>query len=419
MDATGRRGFFTWTDLRREPFRLFFPFGVACGLLGVGHWLWFAAGWAPTSSGFYHASLQVGSYMGCLIIGFLLTALPRFAATEPASSVELIVFLALAFAQPVLLSMGRWVWAEGCFAAVLVALAVFAGRRFAKRKAGVGPPPEFIWIGFAVLHGVVGTILMMMGQTHVGPSWLLLAGRPMVQQGFLLSIVLGVGGFMAPRLMGRAWIPAIPPASMESSLRRRRILRMVFHGVAGAALLVSFGMEGARRVAAAYRLRALLVSAELLWTTRFYLPPRSAELYVRLLWVSLWMLVLGLWGAALWLRYRIAMLHLMFLGGFSLMAFAVGAMVALSHTGEGRRLQQPLWSLRVVGAGIALAVVARVTADLRPSAFFLWLGVASVSWLIAAVSWLWLVLPAVVRTLPPGEFERMHDAAKRRVQPNG
>ena len=28
-----------WEDLRREPFRLFFPLGVVLGCLGVGHWL--------------------------------------------------------------------------------------------------------------------------------------------------------------------------------------------------------------------------------------------------------------------------------------------------------------------------------------------------------------------------------------------
>src|SRR3989338_3766696 len=97
----------TWADLRREPFRICFPLAVLVGLLGVNHWLAYALGWSAMSSGFYHAGLQV-AYMLGFIAGFLLTALPRFSSTPPATSVELSLMLALWMAQPVLLSAGQW-----------------------------------------------------------------------------------------------------------------------------------------------------------------------------------------------------------------------------------------------------------------------------------------------------------------------
>lgn len=403
----------TWGDLRREPFRICFPLAVLCGLLGVNHWLAFALGWSAAYSGFYHAGLQV-AYMLGFIAGFLLTALPRFSSTEPSTSLELGLLLVLWMAQPVLLSMGQWVWAQSAFAAVLVLLAVFAVRRFAKRRTAAGPPTEFVWLPMGILLGLVGSTLFVLIQWGVLPTPWLAAARPMAQQGFLLSVVLGVGGFMAPRLMGRPLLLVTPPGQSEDTARRIRRRRVLIHAGAGAALACSFVLEGAGRLPLAYALRAAVVTGELAWTTQFYRRPAVSAGYVHLLWASLWLLVIGLWGAALLSSYRAAMLHLVFLGGFSLMAFAVGTMVVFSHSGQGQRLQQPLWALRLVGSGIAMAIVARLAAEWLPQALFPLLGVAAACWSIAGLSWLWLILPLVLRPAVPVAFEQLHEEAKRR-----
>ena len=137
--------------------------------------------------------------------------------------------------------------------------------------------------------------------------------------------------------------------------------------------------------------------------------------YITLVWLSLWMVVLGLWGAALWPAHRVAALHVTFLGGLSLMTFAVATMVVLSHTGEGERLRRPLWVLRVVTAGIAGAIIGRLIADAQPKTFFHWLAAASLCWIIAGVSWIAFVLPRVLRPLAPGAFEQAHAAAKAQL----
>ena len=174
-------------------------------------------------------------------------------------------------------------------------------------------------------------------------------------------------------------------------------------------------MEGTGWPVPAHGLRALIVTAELAWTTQFFRPPAVRDGYVTLIWLSLWMVVLGLWGAALWPAHRVAALHVTFLGGFSLMTFAVATMVVLSHTGEGQRLRQPLWVLRVVAAGVAGALIGRLIADLQPETFFRWLVVASVCWVLAGVSWMIFVLPRVLRPMVAGAFEQAHAAAKEQL----
>src|SRR3989338_292908 len=220
---------------------------------------------------------------------------------------------------------------------------------------------------------------------------------------------------MAPRLMGRPLLLVTPPGQSENATRRIRRRRVLIHAIAGVTLACSFVLEGAGRLLLAYALRAAVVTGELAWTTRFYRRPAVPACYAHLLWASLWLLVIGLWGAVLLASHRVAMLHLVFLGGFSLMAFAVGTMVVLSHSGHGQRLQQPLWVLLLVGAGIAGAILARLAAEWRPQAFFPLLGVAAACWSIAGLRWVGLIAPLLLKPAAPDAFERLHEEAKRQL----
>lgn len=94
-----------WNDLRREPFRPLFPLGVLFGCVGVSHWLRYALGW-PDASRFVHASIQIGAYLFCFIVGFLWTAMPRMTGSPHATSPGLLAVLVLLGGQQVALSLG-------------------------------------------------------------------------------------------------------------------------------------------------------------------------------------------------------------------------------------------------------------------------------------------------------------------------
>ncbi len=262
-----------WTDLRREPFRILFPLGVLFGCVGVSHWLWYALGWAA-SSRFYHASMQIGAYMVCFIAGFLWTAMPRMTATHPATSFELSALLALLAVQTLLLAVNDTMLAQGCFVALLIVVASFAIRRRVRQSSSrAATPIEFVWVPIGVLFGVVGSALAASGQAGLIPSWWIAVGRPMAQQGFVLAVVLGVGGFMGPRLLGRGfeWMAATAVDSERARHIRRGRLRA--HAVAASLITASFVLEGAGHIVPAYLLRAVVVSAELWWTAQLHRPP--------------------------------------------------------------------------------------------------------------------------------------------------
>jgi hypothetical protein len=190
--------------------------------------------------------------------------------------------------------------------------------------------------------------------------------------------------------------------------------RIVWHLVAAVVLAASFTAEGLGLVRAAYAVRAAVVTAELFWTTRLHRAPAVPDGYVKLLWISLWMVVAGFWAVAIWPRYRIAALHFVFIGGFSLMTFAVGTMVTLTHAGQAQRLRRPLWVLTVVATGTVGAVATRMLADVWPTYYFLLLGVASCLWLMAGIAWVIFAIPHVLTAVPPGVIERLHEEARGR-----
>jgi len=344
-----KRQWVSWQDLCEEPYRIFFPLAMLFGLIGIGHWLSFALGWSEKSSAFYHASVQVTGYMFCFIIGFLLTALPRFNAVDgTATSGELGAFLGFLVLQQLFAAAGSWILSEICWILLLVTFLRFIGMRVkglrdkAKKNAQAGPPVELIWMGLGFLFGLGGAILMILGQLEWVPATWLKFAVPLAQQGFLLGVVVGVGGFLAPRLMGMTLPNVAFKNAPQEVVRDDRIIRIRIHLFAGFLFIMSFGAEWFGWVRAAYLLRAAVVTTELIWLSQCYRLPNNKGTYIKLLWISLWMVMVGLWGAGSFPAHRVTLLHFAFLGGFSLMTFAVGTMVVLSHAGLVSRLHKPL-----------------------------------------------------------------------------
>jgi uncharacterized protein involved in response to NO len=403
--------------LLQEPFRILFPAAVLAGMVGVGHWLAYAAGWSDGYSGFVHAGIQMQVYVTAFIAGFLMTAMPRFSGTRPAAPAETLVVVALLAGVVGALWAGRWLLAQAAFVAALLALLGFFAVRIAERRRRgapprVQPPVALAWLPFALLHGLGGAVLLAGGQAGWFPRWALAAGRPMLQEGFVLAVVVGVGGFLAPRLMGTYRLPR--PAGEGGEARRGR-LQAIAHGAGGALLLASFAAHGFGFVREADLFRALLVTAFLAASRTLSRRPVVGDPYVRYFWIAIWMVVAGLWSAALLPAYRVEALHLVFLGGYSLMTFAVATMVVLSHTGEAQRLRGPIRVLRLTGGATLAALGLRVSAVVVPDLYFELLGAAATVWLAGALVWLGHVAPRLVRTIPAVELARNHEQSKLRV----
>ena len=389
----------------KEPYRLFFPLGIILGILGVSPWFLYAFGWTTHYSGFYHSSMMILNYLPCFIIGFLLTAMPRFSGTSTTRSLEFFYFLCTILGITILLKYQQWILAEICYMAWLLGLIRFALVRLGKKKGKeiqnvIKTPREIIWIPIGAFQGIAGTGLLILGQLKILSFQAILIGKPMMEQGLLLSVVLGIGGFLIPRLM---W--TYQQKGTEGTI--------YFHICCGILLFLSFCFEGFRWDVLASGLRAFVIGIVFLKTGVFPGPPKVKDFYVRLAWISSWMVMLGFMLAAFFPIVRVVFIHIAFIGGFSLMIFTVGMMVSMTHAGEIERLRRPLWILWIIAGTLGLALLKRIGVIFLPDAYFKFLGLAAFFWITAALSWMIFIFPRLLKFPAEDEFEQMHKEAKK------
>ena len=309
---------------RSEPFRAFFPLGVVLGWVGIGHWLLYSVGMTATYSCMMHGLVQTQAFLMAFAVGFLMTALPRRTQAPPASAGELWLAAAALMTTGVAATAEQWVIAEISYVVVLLVLLEFAVRRFLGRASDRRPPAAFVLIPFAFLHGLAGAGFILAGAAFEAPAWTVALGRLLVEQGVFLCLVVGIGGLVLPLMAG-----APPPPDLGSSPRERR--KAVAYGVAGMTILASLLLEQAGWATLGPLVRAGVVAIGLGLGGGAWRLPALPGLHRRLVWLAVWLTPLGLASAGIWPDYRVPALHVLFIGGFSLLAFGVATHVALSH----------------------------------------------------------------------------------------
>jgi hypothetical protein len=374
---------------RAEPFRLLFPLGVVLGWVGVGHWLLYATGVAESYSCLRHGLLQMQAFMMAFAAGFLLTALPRRTRSAPPSTFEMAVVSGCLIVTTAALVGEHWIVAETSYLVLFLLLLGFAVRRFAARGEGRRPPAAFVLIPLAVAQGIAGSLLLIVYFSSQTPPWTAELARLLIEQGVFLCFVLGIGSLILPLMAG-----ASPPADLGSS--PRETFRALGYFVAGVLVIASLFAEarGAERLGPL--VRALVVTLTLGLGAGAWRPPGKPGLHRKLVRLAVWLVPLGLFLSALWPDYRVPALHVLFIGGFGLMAFAVATHVILGHldlTAESLGWPPAVIALAL---GILLAMAARVAADMS-DAYFTHLGWAAATWIAGTVIWLGYIAPRLLR----------------------
>jgi len=377
------------TPWRPEPFRVFFPLGVLLAWIGIGHWLLYAIGVTTTYSCLLHGLVQMQGFMMAFAFGFLWTAVPRRTGTAPATPAELVAAVAGLLLTVAGAVAERWSVAELAYVALLFLLLAFALRRFLGARARRRPPAAFVLIPLGALHGLAGAALIIVSTTPRGPASLMALGRLLVEQGVFLCFVLGVGGLVLPLIAG-----APPPPDVSASARER--WKAVAFGGAGLAIFASLVLEHAGFERAGPLARAGVVTATVALGAGAWRGPGKAGLHRRLVWLAIWLMPAGLAASGAWPTYRVPALHVLFIGGFSLLAFAIATHVALSHLGLEALALGPPRAVVALGVTFVLAMLARVAADASHT-YFAHLGWAAGTWIAGSAIWLAFLGPRMFR----------------------
>ena len=364
-----------------EPFRIFFPLGLFLGAIGVALWplfVWHAIEFYPAQA---HVRLMIEGLMGSFIIGFLGTAGPRLLDASPLIAAETFMLLVLQLASAFLHLSQRQTVGDIVF---LTLLLFFAGMMAKRAGAATDlPPPPFVLVLFGLFNAMAGIFLIMAAKSFTSGSFENQLGSLMLNEGFVLFPILGVGAFFFPKLLGGAR----PEPSDLQVARALWLKRATIAALTGMVIWISFVLEALGWMRTAALLRGVTTLIYFVMQGHLLEKPSGPPFLAHCFRVGALLLVAGLLLPAALPGYRLANLHLTFIGGFSIILFTVSTRVIIGHAGESHLFRKRLRFLVAALALLVVAMAARVGADFIPQARNSHLVYAALIWLLAATAW--------------------------------
>ncbi|MBS1149846.1 MAG: NnrS family protein [Myxococcaceae bacterium] len=256
----------------------------------------------------------------------------------------------------------------------------FVVSRTASAGKNLTAPPSLIWIPLALAIGVVGAAVTAL------PGWHGL-GKVLVLEGVVAALVMGLGAVM---------VPLITRAEPTTAANTRAPLWAHLVGVA--LFVISFALQSQTWLPPrlGYAIRLGLALLVLVGGAQLWKWPTLPGLNRRLVLIAAWGLPLGYGLLTLWPEQRSLGLHVVFLGGFGLLALTVGQHVVVSHSGRADWLAAwpaTTWAMALLTAA---AIFARAAMQLDPTRYLNWMTVAAVAFIGAGACWLWGMAPVLL-----------------------
>ncbi|MEQ1859124.1 MAG: NnrS family protein [Chthoniobacteraceae bacterium] len=381
-----------------EPFRIFFPLATLLGISGVSLWPLFFTGLHKFYPGVMHSRLMIEGFLAGFVIGFLGTAMPRLLAAPVLRAWELWTLVALYLTTAGLHIGHQMIAGDVVFVVLLALFAAFLIRRVRARTEL--PPPGFVLVALGYASGLSGAALWAGGVKGWVPGNFAMLGGMWLNQAFVLLLVLGVGTFLLPRFLA---LPGVVLMADERRASPEWLRRAAFSLVVGITVLASYWIEVAHAaLTTAAILRGVVVLAYLAVMVPIYRTPSPTQTVPLAVNLALIALVAGLAFPLFWPGQRAAGLHVIFLGGFSLITFTVATRVVLGHSGNEHLFLTRLPPLRIATLLLVAGTVVRAVADFLPDRT-LGMNWASTLWMLAACVWGYAVLPKVRIADPTGE----------------
>lgn len=374
------------SPLQHQPYRLFFPLGIALAWAGIFHWVAFGLGWSAHYRSVFHSIAQVQGFLTCFAVGFLFTMIPRRTQTDPPAKWQ----LTLGAAAPVLTTALAWpeefAWSQIPWIAMCIMLIAFAVRRFRSANAGRRPPVSFVWIPVGLVFGLIGVVLIALyGALKLDFSYHQL-GRLFLLQGVFLALIVGVGGMILPLITRGESSTDSGPGDGGKRLA---------HVAVALALAGTFAVEVFGSVVLAYAARAILVLGLLLLQARIHLAPTKPGWHRWLVWGSAWALPIGYALGAILAPNIQPGLHTVFIAGFALMALTVGSHVSLAHGGQQELVHRTPWQVPLLAVLLFSACILRALVNLDPQSTLTWIAASAACFLLATLVWISLVFRAL------------------------
>jgi uncharacterized protein involved in response to NO len=373
-------------------FRPFFLFASAWAALAIPIWIAAYAGVLPAEqfTRSWHVHEMLFGYLGGVIAGFLLTAVPNWTGRLPVAGAPLAALFALWVA-------GRFAmlfqFELGAVAALVDSLFLFSLAAIVAREVLAGKNKRNIPVSLLVTILGIANVLTHFALTN--PNLALLGER--IGLGVVAMLVTLIGGRIVPSFT-RNWMakrqikPEPPPANQfDSATLIVTALALLAWIVAPLSALAGLALTlaGLLNMARLARWRGWKTSAE----------PLVLVLHAGYLWLALGLALLGLGVVAPAAVPSAAGIHALTAGAFGVMTLAVMTRASLGHTGQALTASASVSAIYLL---VNAAAAVRTTSPFWPDQYAMLLVLAAVLWSGAFAVFVAVYAPLLLRPRAAG-----------------
>jgi len=384
-----------------EPYRIFFPVALLAGVIGVMLWplfYWQQLSYYPLYS---HARLMIEGFVGGFAIGFLTTALPKMLNAKPLRLWQVLLLLTLFLSFCTVHILGHVRTGDGLFA-MTMSMTVFLilVRLF---KGNAVPPPGMVLAGLGLLCGILGSawsaLFGFTGDLH----WALFMQR-LLYQAFILFPLLGIGGFIFPMILGTTNKHARLSGPKMSKEWKAKAAESALLGIL---LILTYWVEVHGQLKMMSWVRVALcgvwITKESGWLSR----KKSKGIMPFSLRAGIVCLLGGMVATGILDKNKIALDHMLYMGGFGLITMMVATRVIYGHSGQGAKFQKwvkpIIWCVGLLLFGMATRVSADFMVHINDHIKVSHHIYAAGCWVVVSIIWGIAVMPSVRKTPFPNK----------------
>lgn len=373
-----------------EPFRIFFPTGLALSVAGVSLWPLFYMGWIKFPPMVPHARLMIEGFAGAFIIGFMGTALPRMLRCPRLTLQELILLYVLTLGVAVSHLTACVMWGDWFFLALLVCFTGSMGARFCFLRQQL-PPPGFVLAGTGIACAMAGVVMLLVENVVSGSLANYRLAKLLLYQGFVLLPILGVGAFLFRRFIGMEERLVDEAESLKAPPGwRTRAWTALGCGVL---VIGTFFLEAAGEVLVARIARGGVVAIYLLREIPLFRRTGRGGTAAFSLRFAVMMIFIGVGGTAFFPLQQKGWDHLMYVSGVGLLILTVASRVILGHSGNIDLAVSKSRPLRWIVWLVFIGATTRTSADFLPRIAVSHHIYAAILWVISAFIWATWLFP--------------------------